>query len=523
MSGLRRDEAATRGQAPIVARDLRGLVKVNPLATWTDRGRRGLHRRPRRPVNPLKQQGYLSIGCLPCTQLPTDPNDPARAAGPGRARRSAASTTERSLVGWRDEVRHLLRAPAAPAVGGGRRAPAAQGRARAGGAGRRLGFDYVWEVEHHFLEEYSHSSRARGVPRRRQPAHQPHPPRPRHRAAAPRLQPPRPGRRADRHARPDHRRPGRLRHRRVVVRGRARRLRHRPRPPSASSGTRRSTPSPACSSRSPSPATTAPSSRCRPATSCPSRSRSRTRRCGSPARAGRPSTWPPRRASARCRSASSSRPRQRPGWTTTTPPSPPRRACPAASRSTRNLAIVLPFMCHEDEATAIDRGLDGGHFFGYSLGHYYVFGEPHARPHRRVGRVPGAPLHVRLRPQRRSQTGEPLGAKLSSRASALCAAPSARRTRSATLLRGYEEAGVDQVIFVSQAGNNRHEHICESLELFARKVMPEFPDGEDARQKAKLERLAPAMEAALARARRRGRRIRPTRSRPARCPEGYAR
>src|SRR3546814_3340949 len=36
MSGLRRQEAATRGEAPIVARDLRGLVKVNPLATWTD-------------------------------------------------------------------------------------------------------------------------------------------------------------------------------------------------------------------------------------------------------------------------------------------------------------------------------------------------------------------------------------------------------------------------------------------------------------------------------------------------------
>ena len=38
------------------------------------------------------------------------------------------------------------------------------------------------------------------------------------------------------------------------------------------------------------------------------------------------------------------------------------------------LAIVLPFMCHPDEQTAIDRGLDGGHFFGYSLLHYYAFG-----------------------------------------------------------------------------------------------------------------------------------------------------
>ena len=36
----------------------------------------------------------------------------------------------------------------------------------------RLGYDYAWEVEHHFLEEYSHSSAPGGVPGRRQPAHQ---------------------------------------------------------------------------------------------------------------------------------------------------------------------------------------------------------------------------------------------------------------------------------------------------------------------------------------------------------------
>src|ERR1022692_1414956 len=36
-----------------------------------------------------------------------------------------------------------------------------------------------------------------------------------------------------------------------------------------------------------------------------------------------------------------------------------------------NVAVVLPMMLHPDEATAIDRGIDGAHFFGYSLGHYY--------------------------------------------------------------------------------------------------------------------------------------------------------
>jgi hypothetical protein len=52
---------------------------------------------------------------------------------------------------------------------------------------------------------------------------------------------------------------------------------------------------------------------------------------------------------------------------------------------------------------------------------------------------------------------------------------------------------------VGQAGNNRHDHICESLELFAKEVMPEFHEHDERREKEKLERLAPAMEAALAR------------------------
>lgn len=66
-------------------------------------------------------------------------------------------------------------------------------------------------------------------------------------------------------------------------------------------------------------------------------------------------------------------------------------------------------------------------------------------------------------------------------------------------LRAYAQAGVDQVIFVSQAGCNQHEHICESLELFANEVMPEFLEGEEEREQRKLERLAPAIEAALER------------------------
>lgn len=76
MSGLRRTEAPTRANAPIVARDLRGLVKVNPIATWTDLDVSGYIADHDVPVNPLLSKGYPSIGCWPCTQPVAEGEDP---------------------------------------------------------------------------------------------------------------------------------------------------------------------------------------------------------------------------------------------------------------------------------------------------------------------------------------------------------------------------------------------------------------------------------------------------------------
>ena len=78
MSGLRRAESPTRAQAPIVVRDLRGLVKVNPLATWSDLDVQGYIRDHDIIENPLLGRGYKSIGCWPCTK-PVDDGDDARA------------------------------------------------------------------------------------------------------------------------------------------------------------------------------------------------------------------------------------------------------------------------------------------------------------------------------------------------------------------------------------------------------------------------------------------------------------
>jgi len=76
MSGLRREETVTRAGAPVVGRDRRGLVKVNPIATWSDHDVAGYIADHDVPVNPLLRRGYLSIGCAPCTQPAMDGDDP---------------------------------------------------------------------------------------------------------------------------------------------------------------------------------------------------------------------------------------------------------------------------------------------------------------------------------------------------------------------------------------------------------------------------------------------------------------
>lgn len=86
MSGLRRAESEVRASAPIVARDLRGLVKVNPLATWSDDEVEAYIDEHDVPRNPLVSQGYLSIGCMPCTRPVEAGADPRSGRWAGRAK-----------------------------------------------------------------------------------------------------------------------------------------------------------------------------------------------------------------------------------------------------------------------------------------------------------------------------------------------------------------------------------------------------------------------------------------------------
>jgi phosphoadenosine phosphosulfate reductase len=76
-TGVRRDEAPTRTNTPLVSWDqAHGLVKVNPLAAWTFDQLLDYAGEHHVPVNLLLSNGYPSIGCQPCTRPVAPGEDP---------------------------------------------------------------------------------------------------------------------------------------------------------------------------------------------------------------------------------------------------------------------------------------------------------------------------------------------------------------------------------------------------------------------------------------------------------------
>ena len=144
-----------------------------------------------------------------------------------------------------------------------------------------------------------------------------------------------------------------------------------------------------------------------------------------------------------------------------------------------NIAMVSSFGLHHDREEARRRFQEGFRFFQFALGWHYGFGE----------QIPG-----------RTDIWEKFQAALANMpdggvAEGGISTPEGLREH----LRKFEDCGVDQVSFIQQGGRNRHEHICEALELFAGEVMGEFKEREAARVKRKDEELAPFIEAAFKR------------------------
>ncbi len=69
VTGIRREQAPTRAATPKLELDARRqIVKVNPLADWTEKDVWRYIFEHDLPYNPLHDEGYSSIGCAPCTQ-----------------------------------------------------------------------------------------------------------------------------------------------------------------------------------------------------------------------------------------------------------------------------------------------------------------------------------------------------------------------------------------------------------------------------------------------------------------------
>jgi len=87
VTGVRRVDAPTRADTPVVQWDERnGLVKVNPIAPWSDEEFRTYLETNGILENPLVGEGYLSIGCAPCTAKPLPGSDARSGRWAGQAK-----------------------------------------------------------------------------------------------------------------------------------------------------------------------------------------------------------------------------------------------------------------------------------------------------------------------------------------------------------------------------------------------------------------------------------------------------
>jgi alkanesulfonate monooxygenase SsuD/methylene tetrahydromethanopterin reductase-like flavin-dependent oxidoreductase (luciferase family) len=124
-----------------------------------------------------------------------------------------------------------------------------------------------------------------------------------------------------------------------------------------------------------------------------------------------------------------------------------------------NIALVSFFMCAKTDEEARKRA-DGATFFQFAL-RFYGASADRKRP---------APGTVNMWDEYNAWKRANPDAQEAALRGGLIGSPDTIRKK----LAKFETSHIDQVILLNQAGKNTHEHICESLELFSREVMPEF-------------------------------------------------
>ena len=153
------------------------------------------------------------------------------------------------------------------------------------------------------------------------------------------------------------------------------------------------------------------------------------------------------------------------------------------------IAIACPFLCDRDDERAQALGMEAYGYFIYGLGHYSFFGEHEPGKTDIWDEFKNHPKEFAL-PEGRTQdcVGSP--------------------DRLRAQLREFEQVGIDQVVCLSQAAKLPHDLLCSSIELFGKEVLPEFKErdlkdaAKQAERKARLNELCmkrrPAVEAAKA-------------------------
>jgi alkanesulfonate monooxygenase SsuD/methylene tetrahydromethanopterin reductase-like flavin-dependent oxidoreductase (luciferase family) len=131
----------------------------------------------------------------------------------------------------------------------------------------------------------------------------------------------------------------------------------------------------------------------------------------------------------------------------------------AAYQTNPNIALVSMFMCAETDEEARAKA-DGATFFQFCLRFY---GQSSSRQRPPPGALNMWDEYNRWKSANREASDKALSG-------GLIGSPETIRRK----LRKFEASHIDQVILLNQAGRNSHRDICDSLELFAREVMPEF-------------------------------------------------
>ena len=154
-----------------------------------------------------------------------------------------------------------------------------------------------------------------------------------------------------------------------------------------------------------------------------------------------------------------------------------------------NFSLFTGFGVHKDHDVATDRFLDGLRFFQWSLNHYYRGGA------HKPGRVNlWERFQVEVEELKKTEDDQFIQRQIATSRSGIGSVEQVRQR-----LRDLCDAGVDEVTFIMQMGDNKHEHICESLELFAKEILPEFQDEHESLVARKNADLEPYIEKAFER------------------------